>query len=115
MGETKDEKTGNTALHIAAQNGHGELVRFLVDKKANLNCQNGKGQTPLHMTIKYDLYFLSKYLLDKGADPTIKNIDGHEALVGIDGDKVEAEAYDTPFLIFKGASDDKVELEIAFS
>lgn len=112
--EREDERTGNRCLHIAAQNGHRDLVQFLIEQRADVNCQNKKGQTPLHMLVKYDMYFLAKYLVDQGANPKVKNADGHEAITGLDGDKVGAEAWDSPLRALKDASDDKDELEIGF-
>ncbi len=49
----KDPKNGNYALHIASQNGHMDLVKFPIADKADVKVQNGKGQTPLHMSIEY--------------------------------------------------------------
>lgn len=112
---TKDPKNGNLAIHIAAQNGHTDLVKFLLSEKADPNVQNGKGQTPLHMTVEYDFYFLSKVLLDAGADPKKKNGDDHEALFGIDGGKKDKEAWDNPVTILKACQDDKAEIEFALS
>ena len=34
---------------MASANGHGEVVEFLLKKGADINAQNSKGQTPLHM------------------------------------------------------------------
>ena len=44
-----DEKNGNYPLHIAAQNGHINLVKWLVQNGADINAQNGTGTTALHM------------------------------------------------------------------
>merc|ERR1712039_861548 len=102
---------GNQCLHIAAQNGHMNLLKFLVEQKADVNVQNGKGQTPLHMSIEYDFYFQSKYLLEAGANPKLTNTDGHEALIGIEGTRVGNLAWDNPVTILKAAKDDKAELD----
>ena len=86
--DCKDPKNGNYPIHIAAQNGHIALVRYLVcDKKCDLNAQNGTGQTALHMARAYDYYWCAKILLDNGADGAVKNQDDKEANSGIDGDK----------------------------
>ena len=50
-----DPQNGNRAIHLAAQNGHLALVNWLVnDKKCDVNLQNNKGQTALHMSVAYD-------------------------------------------------------------
>src|ERR1700679_3506989 len=41
--------SGDTALHFAAQNGHDELVQYLVQQGAKLNAVNKKGLTPLDL------------------------------------------------------------------
>ncbi len=41
--------SGDTALHFAAQNGHDQLVQYLVDQGAKLNVVNRKGLTPLNL------------------------------------------------------------------
>lgn len=110
-----DSKNGNRSLHIAAQNGHIELVRYAIDKKADVNVQNNKGQTPLHMSVEYDFYFQTKLLLGSGADPKLQNGDGHEALTGIDGGKTGNDAWDAPVTVLKAATDSKEELDLAFS
>jgi hypothetical protein len=108
-----DPKTGNQALHIAAQNGHNRLVDLVLCTKADVNAQNKHGQTPLHMTVEYDLYFTSKRLLDKNADPQRANTAGHPAILGISGNKTGADAWDNPVTILVGAEDDPAELEEA--
>jgi uncharacterized protein len=39
--------SGETALHIAAAQGYETVVRALVERGANLNARNARGQTPL--------------------------------------------------------------------
>jgi len=111
---TTDPQNGNRVLHIASQNGHLDLVKLIVQNGADLNFQNQKGQTALHMSVAYDLYSITKFLLDKGANPKLKNGDGHEALLGIDGNKTGPEAWDAPLMMLKDAGDDKEELQNAF-
>ena len=55
MANMRDTGNGNFLLHIAAQNGHFDLVKLLLEKKeADINCQNNKLNTPLHMSLSYD-------------------------------------------------------------
>merc|ERR1711879_953186 len=64
------------------------LVKWLLeDQNAEINAQNGKGQTALHMSVAYDFDEQADYLVEKGADKEIANADGHKAWNGIDGDK----------------------------
>lgn len=102
----KDPKNGNCVIHIAAQNGHFDIVRELLVAGASVNGQNGKGQTALHMTVEYDFYFLTRLLLDDpwNADREIINQDGHKAILGIDGTKLGKEAWDNPVTILRAAT-----------
>jgi ankyrin repeat protein len=40
-------QAGDTALHAAAQAGFNTVIQYLVDKGADVNAKNGRGQTPL--------------------------------------------------------------------
>ena len=84
---TKDEVTGNVAIHIAAQNGKVDVVDYLLKNGAQVNSQNFKGNTALHMSVEYNLEDTTRKLLELGADKTIKNYDGNAAETGIDGGK----------------------------
>jgi len=110
----KDPKNGNQCIHIAVQNGHASLVRYLVENKADVNGANNKGQTPLHMSVEYDFYFLSKYLMESGANPKATNAAGHQAIQGLEGTKTGKEAWDQPVTILRAAGDDPSELNQAF-
>lgn len=110
-----DEKNGNQAIHLSAQNGHVEITKWLVDScGAEKDGQNGKGQTALHMSVAYDFYDQTAFLLSRGADPGIKNGDGHAAIGGIDGDKVGKEVWNSPLNQLKGVKD-KASMEVAFA
>ena len=82
-----DTGNGNYPIHIASQNGHLDLVTWLVNHGARVNVQNGTGQTPLHMAISYEYGEVADFLIKSGADGDIKNNDGNPAMFGIEGDK----------------------------
>ena len=44
-------ETGDTALHHAAQGGHGPLVRALLDAGANADAIRGDGYRPIHLAL----------------------------------------------------------------
>jgi hypothetical protein len=43
--------TGAIALHDAAQRNLTSIVRFLVERGADVNAENGRGQTPLDVAV----------------------------------------------------------------
>ncbi len=45
-----EDTYGATALHLAAWQGHIEIVKVLLEQNASVNAQDGKGNTPLHVT-----------------------------------------------------------------
>lgn len=81
-----DDSNGNAPIHIASQNGHLNLVHILIRKKANLNAQNMKGNTAIHMAIGYDYYDVAMALINAGADPDLKNESDIPARLGLEGD-----------------------------
>eukprot|EP00928_Gymnodinium_smaydae_P037508 TRINITY_DN26022_c0_g1_i1.p2 TRINITY_DN26022_c0_g1~~TRINITY_DN26022_c0_g1_i1.p2 ORF type:complete len:130 (-),score=43.81 TRINITY_DN26022_c0_g1_i1:98-487(-) len=87
----------------------------MLEKRAEVNAVNNKGQTALHMSVKYEIYWLSKLLLEAGADPKLKNSDGHEAILGLDGDKTGPERWDAPLFMLKNAADSAAELNEAMT
>lgn len=46
------DSLGNTALMMAAKNGHGEIVRYLLSKGADLLLTNRNGDTALTLALK---------------------------------------------------------------
>jgi hypothetical protein len=115
VAEQQDKKNGNTSLHVAAQNGHYDLVCFLV---RDLNCytdiQNKVGNTALHMGVEYDYYTINKLLVDAGADTGIANADGSPAIAGISGSKVGLSAWNNPVTMLKTVQDNTESLEEVF-
>ena len=40
-------------IHIAAANGYGDVMKYLVRRDADLNLQDDSGSTPLHVAAKF--------------------------------------------------------------
>jgi len=75
---------GQTPLHIAAFQGNGKLVEYLISKGADINAKDDNGWTPLHLAVKYGHRGVVEYLLSKGADVnarTKRNIEGWKEIV----------------------------------
>jgi ankyrin repeat protein len=86
----RDTGNGNVPLHIAAQNGHLELIMLLLEKSADVNAQNNKGNTALHMALSYDYIDCARALINAGADVNLTNAAGIPARKGLEGDKPAA-------------------------
>jgi len=46
---SKDEKYGQTALHVAALNNQMDVAKLLIENKADVNAKANNGSTPLHL------------------------------------------------------------------
>lgn len=66
-----------TGLAWAANRGHEELALYLIAQGANPNMKTGRGDTPLMMANTSEMVSL---LLDAGADPSLKNERGFDAV-----------------------------------
>ena len=68
---------GNTALHLASANGFIEVVKYLVnDLHCDINPKNKSLSTPLSWAAFNGQKAVVEFLLEKGADFDIKNING---------------------------------------
>lgn len=67
------DRDGNTALHIAAQIGWAEGVRWLNVVEANVNATNSRGETPLILAVQQRNVEVTQQLIDAGADPDISD------------------------------------------
>lgn len=62
-----------TALHQAAQKGHIEVAKLLLQAGSSANCQDKDGDTPLHLAILYKHFELAELLVSSGADLSLRN------------------------------------------
>ena len=73
-----------------------------------MNAQNKSGNTALHMTREYDLFWCSRLLVKAGADLALTNELGNVANTGIEG-----EASDKDGLAALSSAHDAVEVQEA--
>ncbi len=59
---TRQDSTGLTPLHLAAENGHESPVRLLLDRSADPNAKDFAGRTALFPAIQSDSFLISKML-----------------------------------------------------
>ena len=52
------------------------MVKFGLRKGLDVNARSANGQTPLHLCFAFGRVSLGKYLIDKGADDSIRNAEG---------------------------------------
>ncbi len=77
---SKDEKYGQTPLHIAAFNNHKEVVEFLLANKADVNAKATNGSTPLHLAAAKGNKVIVELLLVNKADINATDNDGWSPL-----------------------------------
>ncbi|KAJ3371903.1 hypothetical protein GGF31_002563 [Allomyces arbusculus] len=73
---------GNTPLHMAAANGHKDIVEYLLQHIAgvSVNAQNEQGNTPMHWCAVNGHDEIAKLLIAAAADLTLVNHAGRTAL-----------------------------------
>lgn len=82
------DASGNSPLHWSARGGHLECVQEIVraamktykHPKQFVNAQNKLGDTPLMNGAMKDHVPIVSFLLENGADPTVRNKDGQKAV-----------------------------------
>ena len=77
--ETKDHY-GNTLLFYAVRDNHFEIVKYLIQKKANVNALNKENETPVFYAAANQRTKIIRYLLSKKAKVNIKNTRGLDVL-----------------------------------
>ncbi|MDR1480431.1 MAG: ankyrin repeat domain-containing protein [Planctomycetaceae bacterium] len=121
---------GTTALHLFTGFGNIEVVRYLVEKGANVNAQNIAGNMPIHFAAEKSDFGMVTFLMSKGADVNAMNKTSKSALLLlIENNKIDknaikdfltkneiniADAYkgvDSPFHAVKGRSINTAQLD----
>ncbi|WWR16706.1 ankyrin repeat domain-containing protein [Lachnospiraceae bacterium JLR.KK008] len=73
-------ESGKAAIHMAARNGHADMLAVMIEKGIDVNLSEDSpadpGTTPLHEACTYGHVDVVKLLMDVGADDTIKNSKG---------------------------------------
>ena len=73
-------KEGWTALHYASTGAHLPVMALLLEAGAQINARSPNGTTPLMMAAHYGNAAAVKFLLEAGADTSLKNQLGLSAL-----------------------------------
>ena len=69
----KKDKKGNTPLLISSSSGHLEIVKYLLNKKANINIQDKLGNTPLNLSLQRGHLNIAKFLLENKVNVELHN------------------------------------------
>ncbi len=75
------DKGGETPLHWAAFNGNPDLVRFLLNKGADVDAKNARGLTPLFFSAAQGRTQAAGLLIERGADVNVRNPLGMTPLI----------------------------------
>jgi ankyrin repeat protein len=79
-GERREVEDGLTCLMIAANSGHLDICRLLIDKGAQVKAKDSNGWTPLHCAARLGHVEIVRLLCDHGADVEAHDISGWRPL-----------------------------------
>eukprot|EP00922_Rhytidocystis_sp_ex-Travisia-forbesii_P022343 GHVS01032727.1.p1 GENE.GHVS01032727.1~~GHVS01032727.1.p1 ORF type:complete len:102 (+),score=9.46 GHVS01032727.1:212-517(+) len=77
-------ESGLTSLHLAADRGHMDMCKLLIDRGVDVNSIDSFRETPLHAAILAEKSQIVELLLREGASYCLRNVDGHSALDLVD-------------------------------
>ncbi|MCJ1463685.1 hypothetical protein MMC07_002293 [Pseudocyphellaria aurata] len=84
-----EQQSSNSSFHMASANGHTNVLNYLLAvmhpapqevRTLTLNLQNASGNTSLHWASLNGHLDAVKLLMGAGADPTVMNKAGHDAV-----------------------------------
>ncbi|KAJ2160852.1 Target of rapamycin complex 2 subunit avo2 [Coemansia sp. RSA 552] len=73
-------RDGSSAINWAAQNGLNGVIDWILDNGGNVNQRDIEGNTPLHHAASWDQYRTVGLLLERDAQPMLKNHKGYTAI-----------------------------------
>jgi ankyrin repeat protein len=71
---------GGTPLHFAARENYLGLIRFFIERMAEIDIKDASGATPLYEAARYGNLGALELLLSLGADPNVQDAKGNSVL-----------------------------------
>jgi len=71
---------GKSLLQYGAEHNQVEIARLLLEKGANVNLKNKRGETALHLAVLKSNFELARIVIENGADVNLRNYEGYSAL-----------------------------------
>jgi ankyrin repeat protein len=78
---TKEQSSGDTALHIVTRRSDATYVNFLISRGAAVNAQDGRGNTPLMIAVNGSCFACIDTLLARRANLNLGNASGETPLI----------------------------------
>lgn len=72
MSPNAQNRSGSTALMMAAQKGHTDIVRILLESGADVNMRNQSGLSAVHYATQQRHHDIARLLVDQGADTSAR-------------------------------------------
>lgn len=76
-----EKEKAEDQIVYAAENGHVEKVKELLDAGIDPNVQDSSGNTPLAIATDYGRIEIVRVLLEAGADPNLQDRSGHTPII----------------------------------
>ncbi|MES2339348.1 MAG: ankyrin repeat domain-containing protein [Pseudomonadota bacterium] len=103
---TREQSTGDTALHIVTKRGDATYVRFLLGKGAAINAQDARGNSPLLVAVNGSCDACIDTFLARKANVNLGNASGETPLIRA----VQLRNYDLADKLLKaGANPDQTD------
>lgn len=78
---TRDQTSGESALHIVIKRGDETYLRYLLSRSADPNVRDARGNTPLLLAIQFGQPSMIEILVAARANPNLANLSGETPLI----------------------------------